>query len=83
MTAKLRALTVGCNTYDVPGNDLAGCVNDALDWRAELGRRGFEVEALHELYAPEGAQQTRFEFVTPEWAQRWPFEEIWVARLRA
>jgi SAM-dependent methyltransferase len=25
----------------------------------------------------------RFEWVTPEWAQRWPFEEIWVARLRA
>jgi SAM-dependent methyltransferase len=40
---------------------------------------GFEVEALHELRAPEGAT-TRYEFVTPEWARRWPSEEIWVAR---
>jgi SAM-dependent methyltransferase len=53
------------------------------DWIATLRRHGFDVEALHELYAPEGAEQTRFEWVTPEWARRWPFEEIWVARLRA
>jgi SAM-dependent methyltransferase len=47
---------------------------------AALGRNGFTVEALHELQAPEGAT-TRFDFVTPEWARRWPSEEIWVARL--
>ena len=38
-------------------------------------------EALHELQAPEGAT-TRYEWATPEWAHRWPSEEIWVARLR-
>ena len=48
---------------------------------ALLGRCGFTVEALHELQAPEGAT-TRHEYVTPEWARRWPSEEIWVARLR-
>jgi SAM-dependent methyltransferase len=42
---------------------------------------GFEIEALHELRAPEGAA-TRYDFVTPEWARRWPSEEIWVARKR-
>jgi hypothetical protein len=47
---------------------------------AVLGRNEFTVEALHELQAPEGAT-TRFDFVTPEWARRWPSEEIWVARL--
>lgn len=31
-----------------------------------------------ELQAPAGAT-TRYEFVTPEWARRWPSEEIWVA----
>ena len=50
------------------------------EWIALLGRAGFAIEALHELYAPDGAEQTRFEWVTPEWAGRWPYEEIWVAR---
>ncbi len=44
-----------------------------------LRENGFEVEALHELQAPEDAT-SRFEFVTLEWARRWPCEEIWVAR---
>jgi len=43
---------------------------------------GFEVEALHELQAPEDASST-YDFVTPEWARRWPSEEIWVARKTA
>jgi SAM-dependent methyltransferase len=50
------------------------------EWIAVLRAAGFAVEALHELYAPEGARPTRFEWVTPEWASRWPYEEIWVAR---
>ena len=33
----------------------------------------------YELYAPQGAQP-RLAWVTPEWARRWPHEEIWVAR---
>jgi SAM-dependent methyltransferase len=52
------------------------------DWIATLSRHGFAVEALHELYAPEGAEPTRYEWVTPEWARRWPVEEIWRARKR-
>jgi SAM-dependent methyltransferase len=43
-----------------------------------LGEHGFAVEALHELRRPEGAQ-TRYDYVTPEWASRWPCEEIWSA----
>jgi SAM-dependent methyltransferase len=46
-----------------------------------LREAGFEIEALHELQAPEGAT-TRFEWVPPEWARAWPSEEIWVARKR-
>src|SRR4051794_33372185 len=52
------------------------------EWIATLGRHGFTVTALHELYAPAGAQQTKYDWLTPEWAQRWPFEEIWVATWR-
>jgi SAM-dependent methyltransferase len=50
------------------------------EWIATLARHGFTVTALHELYAPEGATQTKYEWVTPEWARRWPVEELWVAR---
>jgi SAM-dependent methyltransferase len=44
-----------------------------------LGEHGFVVEALHELRRPEGARDTRYDFVTAEWSSRWPCEEIWVS----
>jgi hypothetical protein len=37
------------------------------------------VTGLHELYAPEGAAPTRFDWMTVDWARRWPVEEIWTA----
>jgi SAM-dependent methyltransferase len=46
-----------------------------------LRASGFEVEALHELRAPAGAT-SHYDFVTPDWARRWPSEEIWVTRKR-
>jgi SAM-dependent methyltransferase len=49
------------------------------DWIATLARHGFTVQALHELYAPDDAQPTKYEWVTPAWARRWPVEEIWAA----
>jgi SAM-dependent methyltransferase len=42
---------------------------------------GFEVESLLELYAPEGSKTHEYyDFVTAEWARKWPVEEIWTAR---
>jgi SAM-dependent methyltransferase len=42
---------------------------------------GFEVERLIELYAPQDAEtHTYYSYVTAEWAQKWPAEEIWAAR---
>jgi len=49
------------------------------EWIRTLRRHGFDVVDLIEVQAPEGAT-TRFSFVTPEWARRWPSEEIWRAR---
>ena len=47
-----------------------------------LRETGFEVEALHELRAPEGDDdEVRF-YVRRGWARRWPCEEVWVARRR-
>jgi hypothetical protein len=46
-----------------------------------LRANGFEIEALHERLAPETAEDhVYYEFVPAAWAQRWPAEEIWVAR---
>ena len=53
------------------------------EWIRLLRAHGFEVEALHELQAPEDAEAHRYyDYVGPDWARRWPSEEIWVARKR-
>ena len=50
-------------------------------WIEVLRRHGFTVEALRELYAPRSAPpHDYYSIVTPEWAGRWPAEEMWVAR---
>lgn len=49
------------------------------DWIRLLRDSGFEVLDLLELYAPEGATSD-YGFVTPEWASKWPHEEVWRAR---
>jgi SAM-dependent methyltransferase len=53
------------------------------EWIRLLRERGFDVEALHELYAPpDRTTHTYYDFVEAEWAQRWPVEDVWVARKR-
>jgi SAM-dependent methyltransferase len=60
---------------------------DGTDFHQPHGERmrllrdtGFEVEALHELYAPDGpADEVRY-YVQRGWARQWPCEEVWVAR---
>jgi SAM-dependent methyltransferase len=50
------------------------------DWLRLLRSSGFEVEALHEIYAPpEGDDHAFYEIVSKDWATRWPAEELWVA----
>jgi SAM-dependent methyltransferase len=44
-----------------------------------LRANGFEIEDLIEIRASEGAT-TRFQYVTPAWAHRWPSEEVWKVR---
>jgi SAM-dependent methyltransferase len=50
------------------------------DWVRLLRANGFEIHDLIELYAPEGAQDHPYYHSSAEWAKRWPWEEIWVAR---
>jgi hypothetical protein len=52
------------------------------EWIATLARHGLTVTALHELYAPDDTEdERRWDWMTVEWARRWPVEELWVARL--
>ena len=52
------------------------------DWIKLLRTSGFEIEDLVELRpAPEA--NTRYPFVTLDWARRWPNEEAWKARKRS
>jgi SAM-dependent methyltransferase len=51
------------------------------EWIRLLREHGFELEALHELRPQPGAvDPSYYDFVTVEWADKWPAEEIWVAR---
>jgi SAM-dependent methyltransferase len=53
------------------------------DWIRVLRAKGFEIEGLWELQAPEGWQpHSYYGWLTAEWAQQWPAEEIWVAGKR-
>jgi SAM-dependent methyltransferase len=40
---------------------------------------GFDVEDLIEIQAPEGSE-SRYTLATPEWARKWPTEDVWKAR---
>jgi SAM-dependent methyltransferase len=51
------------------------------DWIRLLHANGFEIEDLIELQAPPDAT-TSYPFVTADWANRWPSEEVWKARKR-
>jgi len=46
---------------------------------ALLRQSGFVVEQLLEIRPPDGAT-SRYPFITLDWAQRWPCEEVWRAR---
>ncbi|MEZ5628396.1 MAG: caspase family protein [Rhodocyclaceae bacterium] len=41
-----RALTIGINDYPGTDGDLSGCINDAQDWAAVLGGKGYAVTTL-------------------------------------
>ena len=52
------------------------------DWVRVLRTNGFELLDLIELFATETATRHEYYPFSPEWAQRWPLEEIWTARKR-
>jgi SAM-dependent methyltransferase len=54
------------------------------EWIRLLRANGFEVERLVEVQVPiDAVSDEQWQFVTPEWASKWPSEEAWIARKRA
>lgn len=51
------------------------------DWIRLLRDNGFEIHDLVELRPPPEAT-TAYDYVTGEWARRWPSEQVWRARKR-
>jgi ubiquinone/menaquinone biosynthesis C-methylase UbiE len=53
------------------------------EWIDLLHAAGFEVERLIDVYAnAESKRHDYYGYVSPEWARKWPAEEIWTARKR-
>lgn len=53
------------------------------EWIDVLRTNGFEIERLIEVYAREDSKRhDYYGWVSPEWARKWPVEEIWTARKR-
>jgi SAM-dependent methyltransferase len=52
------------------------------EWIRVLRGAGFEIEALLELRPPADASSS-WDFVTLDWARKWPCEEVWRVRKRA
>jgi SAM-dependent methyltransferase len=54
------------------------------EWIDLLRANGFSIERLVEIQAPPDAvTHEQYDYVTADWARKWPCEEIWVARLEA
>lgn len=80
-TAALSRDFFGMHRFDWPQDD-PPAVEFHLghgDWVRLLTDNGFAILDLVEIQAPADAA-TSYEFVTAEWAHRWPSEEVWKAR---
>ena len=81
-TTLLRPL-FGMHRMEWPGEEGVEFHLPHGEWVRLLRANGFEIESLHELQAPEDAQDpVYYDYVTAEWGRKWPSEEIWVARKR-
>jgi SAM-dependent methyltransferase len=80
-TTTLRRDYFGMHRFEWPDDPSIEFHLGYGDWLRLLRRAGFEITDLIEVRPPEGAEM-RYPYVTPEWARRWPSEEVWKARKR-
>lgn len=78
-TDRLLRPQFGMHRFEWPDDDSVEFHLSHGDRIRLLRDSGFEVVDLIEVQAPAGAT-TGYEYVTGEWARRWPSEEVWKAR---
>ena len=78
-TERLLRPYLGMHRFEWPDDESVEFHLGHGDMIRALRSSGFAVEELVELAPPNGAT-TRYPFVTLDWAQRWPCEEVWKAR---
>lgn len=69
----------GMHRFEWPDDDTVEFHLGHGDWIRLLRANGFVIEDLIEL-RPAAGVQSEYDFVTAEWASRWPCEEVWRAR---
>lgn len=77
---RLRRPYFGMHRFEWPDDDSVEFHIPHGEWIRLLRSNGFEVVDLLELKAPPDAVDGSFGYVTAEWAQQWPSEEVWKAR---
>jgi SAM-dependent methyltransferase len=81
---RLQRPQFGMHSIEWPDGDGIEYHLAHADWIRLLGENGLAVDALIEVQAPSDAAQHEYysDIAAPEWAQKWPTEELWVARKR-
>jgi SAM-dependent methyltransferase len=81
VTETLQRSQFGMHRFEWPGEPGVEFHLSHSEWIGVLRSNGFEIERLVEIQAPADAETHEYyAYVTAEWAQRWPSEEIWSAR---
>jgi SAM-dependent methyltransferase len=78
-TDKLLRPAFGVYRVEWPTDDSVEFHLSHADWIRLLRRSGFEIVDLLEV-RPRADAKTTYPFVTLDWAQRWPSEEVWKTR---
>jgi SAM-dependent methyltransferase len=81
LAEQLQRAQFGMYRIQWPGEDGTEFHLAHGEWIRLLRENGFAIESLVELEPhAEAKSPTYYDYVTVEWARKWPAEEIWVAR---
>jgi len=80
-TDRLRRDYFGMHRFEWPDGPEVEFHLGYGDWIRLLRDNGLEIHDLIELRPPPDAT-TGYDYVTSEWARRWPSEQVWRARKR-
>jgi SAM-dependent methyltransferase len=80
-TDRMRRPQFGMHREEWPDSNSVEFHMSHGDWIKLLRANGFEIEDLIELRPAEGTT-SHHDFVTTDWARKWPSEEAWKARKR-